>query len=96
MIGILTIALASLIFLPKPVFSDDLMKGLEAYNKNEFATALKKLRPVAEQGNSTAQNYMGWMYDAGLGIAEDDKEAVRWYRLAAAQGFAHAQFNLGG
>ena len=36
---------------------------------------------------------------SGLGVAKDDAkdhaEAVRWYRLAAAQGHAAAQFNLG-
>ena len=28
-------------------------------------------------------------------FSEDDAEAVRWYRLAAEQGHASAQFNLG-
>ena len=28
------------------------------------------------------------------GVPEDDKEAVKWYRLAAEQGHAKAQFNL--
>ena len=35
------------------------------------------------------------MYDNGEGIPEDDKEAVKWYRLAAEQGNAEAQYNLG-
>jgi TPR repeat protein len=35
------------------------------------------------------------MFDFGQGVAKDDAEAVRWYRLAAAQGHAGAQFNLG-
>ena len=29
------------------------------------------------------------------GVPEDDVEAVRWYRLAAEQGLALAQYNLG-
>ena len=36
------------------------------------------------------------MYTNGLGVPEDDAEAVRWYRMAAAQGNASAQFILGG
>ena len=28
-------------------------------------------------------------------MLEDDKEAVKWYRKAAEQGFVYAQFNLG-
>ena len=35
------------------------------------------------------------MYANGEGILKDDAEAVRWYRLAAEQGHASAQFNLG-
>jgi hypothetical protein len=35
------------------------------------------------------------MYDAGDGVAEDDAEAVRWYRRAAAAGNPSAQYNLG-
>ena len=31
----------------------------------------------------------------GRGVARDDAEAVRWYRRAAEQGFAHAQSSLG-
>ena len=35
------------------------------------------------------------MYANGRGVPEDDVEAVRWYRLAAEQGYANAQFLLG-
>ena len=37
---------------------------------------------------------MGFMYNNGNG-PEDDAEAVRWYRQAAKQGDAGAQYNLG-
>ena len=32
---------------------------------------------------------------ADRGVPQDDTEAVRWFRLAADQGLAAAQFNLG-
>jgi len=35
------------------------------------------------------------MYDNGQGVIQDYKEAVKWYRLAAEQGYAEAQTNLG-
>ncbi len=35
------------------------------------------------------------MYSNGRGVAKDDAEAVNWYRKAADQGLATAQFNLG-
>ncbi len=34
------------------------------------------------------------MYDNGLGVAQDYREAARWYRLAAEQGEEKAQSNL--
>ena len=44
---------------------------------------------------SRAQNNLGLMYENGLGVPKDYDEAVKWYRLAAAQGDALAQNNLG-
>ena len=35
------------------------------------------------------------MYDQGQGVVQDYVEAVKWYRLAAAQGLVEAQDNLG-
>ena len=35
------------------------------------------------------------MYEYGQGVTQDYKEAVKWYRLAADQGNADAQLNLG-
>ena len=35
------------------------------------------------------------MHADGRGVLKDAAEAVRWYRLAAEQGLARAQYNLG-
>ena len=35
------------------------------------------------------------MYGNGLGVPENDAEALKWHRLAADQGHAKAQFTLG-
>jgi TPR repeat protein len=35
------------------------------------------------------------MYGKGLGVPKDPGEAIKWYRLAAEQGHASAQNNLG-
>jgi hypothetical protein len=45
--------------------------------------------------NAEAQCMMGVMYHVGHGVPQDYIEAVRWYRKAADQGYAHAQNNLG-
>ena len=58
--------------------------------------AIAAIRQLAEQGDAGAQNNLGNMYDSGEGVAENDAEAVKWYRLAADQGEAAAQYNLAG
>ena len=35
------------------------------------------------------------MYDKGMGVTQNKKAAVKWYKRAAEQGVAVAQFNLG-
>jgi TPR repeat protein len=51
--------------------------------------------PLAKQGNAEAQVLLGMMYSNGTGVPQDDKEAVKWYRLSAEQEYELAQFNLG-
>ena len=46
-------------------------------------------------GSCFGQFVVGKCYDEGWGVAQDYAEAVRLYRLAAAQGDAGAQNNLG-
>ena len=42
----------------------------------------------ANQGAAYAQYNLGVMYDNGMGVPENDAEAVKWYRKAADQGNA--------
>lgn len=60
------------------------------------AAALNDWLQLAEQGDAAAQNMLGVMYSEGVGVPENDAEAVHWYRLAAEQGHAEAQLVLGG
>ena len=91
----LTIALAFLMTLSLPVSAQDFQKGFTAYRAGDYATALKEWKPLAEDGDATAQFNLGIMYDIGQGVPQDYAEAVKWYRLAAEQGYAKAQYNLG-
>ena len=70
--------------------------GLAAYQRQDYATAVRLWKPLADKGNASAQNNLGSMYDKGQGVLQDYKEAVRLYRLAAAQGNGAGQTNLGG
>jgi len=78
----------------------DFQKGLDAYNNDNYAIALRELKPLAEQGNANAQYYLGRTYEFGTNqIGGDrsgnDETAVKWYRLAAEQGHAGAKSSLG-
>ena len=83
------------ITLSSTVFGDDFSDGLAAYKKGDYKTAMRLWKPLAEQGDASAQSNLGFMYSNGEGVPEDDKQAVKWYRLAAEQGHALAQSNLG-
>ena len=51
---------------------------------------LDTVRQAAEQGDAKAQFSLGFMYANGQGVPKDDAEAMKWYRLAADQGYAAA------
>ena len=68
--------------------------ALATYRKGDYETALRHLRPLADQGDARAQSILGLMYFHGRGVPKDYAEAVKWYRLAADQGDAQAQYNL--
>jgi TPR repeat protein len=69
--------------------------GLAAYNRNDYATALSLIRPLAELGNARAQYLLAVMYQEGLGVPQDYAQAAKWYRLAGEQRHLRAQLNLG-
>lgn len=74
---------------------DPLELGIAAYQRGDFASALRLFQPLASQGNAPAQSNLGLMYEAGRGVAQNYREAVRLFRLAAIQGDPSAQSNLG-
>jgi len=63
----------------------------------DHVEAVRWYRMAAEQGNSKAQEQLGFMYRFGLvsGVPRDDAESTKWYRMLAEQGDANAQFYLG-
>ncbi len=69
--------------------------GQAAYDRGDYATALRLWRPLAQQGDDYAQLKLGFMYGTGQGVAQDYAKALKWYRLAAQQGEANAQYGLG-
>jgi len=83
------------LFSATSVWSADLSKGKDAYDKGDYATALREWRPLAEQGDARVQTLLGGMYHSGEGVPQDYKTAHKWFSLAAEQGIAYAQAALG-
>jgi uncharacterized protein len=75
--------------------ADDAADCLLQRQSADYSRALVSCTIAAEQGDASAQSNLGWMYQQGLGVAQDNAAAVRWYRAAAEQDDAGAQFNLG-
>lgn len=70
--------------------------GIRAYQSLDYKTAFEQLLPCAEQANAEAQCLIGTMYEEGWGVTQDFAAAFLWYRKAADQGHATAQFCLAG
>lgn len=73
----------------------EMKEAAGAYERKDFAAAVKIWRPLAEAGNAEARTLLGAMYWSGEGVPRDHKEAARLYLLAAEQGYARAQNNIG-
>ena len=71
-------------------------KGLAAYQKEDFGTAVSLWSKEGAEGNLDAQYNLGVIFEKGVpGIKKDLPEAFAWFRLAASQNVAAAEQALG-
>jgi TPR repeat protein len=70
------------------------IRGLAAYDRHDYPTALRLFQQLAQQGDPKAKNDVGLMYHDGKGVTQNFAEAMKWYRQAAEAGDSGAQFNL--
>ena len=77
------------------LFKSALVKGDEAYEREDFEAALKHYTKAAKKDDAEAQFKLGRLYDRGEGTEADPAEALIWYTRAAEQGLDMAQTNLG-
>jgi len=66
-----------------------------AFDRADYRTSLNVWMPKAQEGNAEAQNYVGQIYEKGMGLPPDFGVAAYWYQKAAEQGYGAAQINLG-
>jgi TPR repeat protein len=60
--------------------------GLVAYGRGQYSTAIQRWWPLANQGDSHAQNNLGVMYTNGWGVRQD--RLVIYSRSIAGGGLA--------
>ena len=65
----------------------------EAATDEEAAQFEEELR-LAETGDASAMNNVGYFYEYGLGVTEDQVKATEWYKKGAEAGDAAAMSNL--
>ena len=56
-----------------------------------YKQAAEWFRKAAEQGNTGAQNNLGFMYANGQGVTQNRIEAHKWFNIAGANGFEDAR-----
>jgi TPR repeat protein len=72
--------------LASPAMAGPLEDAHAAYERGDYATAMSLWRPLADQGDTVAEDNLGLMYFRGQVVPQDYAQAFAWWRLAAVQG----------
>ena len=89
------VCLILLLFVVPFAWADSLQDALQAARSGNYTKAHALWLTEAKKGCYRSQYNIGLLYYNGRGVLQDYKEAAKWYQLAAAQGDADAQNNLG-
>jgi TPR repeat protein len=84
-IGLLSIVAGGILWTQHSGGANQLQDVNDALSRHDYPAAQKILQPQADQGNAAAQERMGDIYLEGLGVKQDDAEAMKWYIKAADQ-----------
>ena len=90
-------ALVVSLSLAASVLAEPFEDGKAAYERGDYATALRLWLPLAEQGDVIVQLNLGLLYYWGHDVLQDSVQdyvqAHKWFNLAAAQGNLSAAGN---
>lgn len=88
------LAAAATLAVAAPAMAE-LNAGYEAWNRGDYATAVREWRDLAAQGNADAQFNMAQAYRLGRGVEQNAKQAEILIAKAAAQGHIKATDTYG-
>lgn len=83
------------LYMAGPTIAGSFEEALKACDRGDHKTEYLLIKPLADQGDASAQYHLGVMYDDGHGLPQDYNKASMWYEMAAGKGNAKAQFNMG-
>jgi hypothetical protein len=87
--GLLSMALVGPLAVASP--QEDTEQAVKEFNRGDLVVSMALWRKAAGDGYAPAQVWLGEILDK----AEEDAEAVTWYRKAAEQGDAAGELGLG-
>lgn len=87
--GLLSMALVGPLAVASP--QEDTEQAVKEFNRGDLVVSMALWRKAAAEGYAPAQVWLGDILDK----AEEDEEAVTWYRKAAEQGDAAGELGLG-
>ena len=65
--------------------------GLTAYKQRNYGEAAEIWTVLASQGDAEAQFNLGVMYKDGIGVPQNNVDAILWLRKSSDQGHEHAR-----
>jgi uncharacterized protein len=71
-----------------------LKAGLAACAREDYVTAYRALAKAAAAGNAEGQYRFGVLHARGHGVLANPGDAIVWFRKAAEQGHAEAQYQM--
>jgi len=90
----LVVAALLLLLIPRPSLAN-FASAQAAARAGEFPAAYEACKEEAEKGDPECQNFLGILFQKGLGVSENMTEALRLFTLAAGKKLAAAENNIG-
>jgi TPR repeat protein len=75
--------------------SADWPSAKKAYDKQDYVSALKELKPLAASDDARAEALLGQMYEFGRGVPRDFARAFKLSKAAADRGNASGELQVG-